>query len=233
MEFKDIINSPGLWIVSSILVIISVSQAIVFLRASIKEADAIGIDKKRRRSAIRSATITAIGPSLSPVITLITMIAVVGAPTTWMRLCDVGAARTELGVVGLTASITGAEVGTASFDLVAFANALWGMALNNFGWLFVMFILGHRMSKVVDTMNTKYDPKWIKRLMSGATIGLFAFLLGNQVSSYTIAKILPAVIAAAAMFIFSTVFKKSKRMQEISLGLSMLIGMFGAQLVLG
>ena len=233
MELKEIINSPGLWIVSSILVIISVSQAIVFMRAAIKEADAIGIDKNKRKSGMRSATITAIGPSLSPVITLLTMVAVVGAPTTWMRLCDVGAARTELGVISLTSALTGAEVGGASFDLVAFANALWGMALNNFGWLFVVFILGHRMSKVVDTMNTKYDPKWIKRLMSGASIGLFAFLLGNQVKSYNIDKLLPAVIAAVCMFILSTVFKKNKRMQEIALGLSMLIGMFGTQLVLG
>jgi hypothetical protein len=32
------------------------------------------------------------------------------------------------------------------------------MALNNFGWLFVVFILGHRMSKVVTSMNEKYDP---------------------------------------------------------------------------
>ena len=119
MDFKEIINSPGLWIVSSLMVIISVSQAIVFMRAAIKEADSLGIDKSKRKSAIRSATITAIGPSLAPVITLLTMVAIVGAPTTWMRLCDVGAARSEMGVLGLTSSITGAELGTDSFGLEA------------------------------------------------------------------------------------------------------------------
>ena len=49
-----------------------------------------------------------------------------------MRLCDVGAARTELGVISLTSTLAGAEVGSASFGTEAFSYALWGMALNNF-----------------------------------------------------------------------------------------------------
>ncbi len=233
MNFNEIINSPGLWIVSSLIVIISVSQAIVFMRAAIKEADKVGIDPAKRKSAMRSATITAIGPSLAPVITLLTMVAVVGAPTTWMRLCDVGAARTELGVLALTSSLTGAEIGTESFGIEAFTNGLWGMALNNFGWLFIVFILGHRMSKVVDKMNTTYDPKWIRKLMGGATIGLFAFLLCNQVSAFTVFKLLPAILSAATMLILTTVFKKNKRLQEVALGIAMLVGMLASQAILG
>lgn len=233
MNIKEIMNSPGLWIVSSFIVIISVSQAIVFMRAAIKEADSIGIDPNKRKSAMRSAMITAIGPSLSPVITLLTMVAIVGAPTTWMRLSDVGAARTELGVLALTSTISGAEVGTDNFGIEAFTHGLWGMALNNFGWLIVVFILGHRMSKVVDKMNTKYDPKWIKKLMVGATLGLFAFLLGNQVSTYTLDKVLPAVLSAVTMLVLTIVFKKNKRLQEVALGLSMLVGMFVSQMIFG
>ncbi len=233
MGYKEIINSPGLWIVSSFIVIISVSQAIVFMKSAIREADELGIDKEKRKSAIRSATFTAIGPSLAPVITLLTMVAIVGAPTTWMRLCDVGAARSEIGVLSITSSLTGAEIGTSSFGLEAFSNGLWGMALNNFGWLFVVFILGHRMGNVVTKMNSKYDPKWVKKLMGGATIGLFAFLLCNQVSTYTMDKFLPAIASAVSMSIFSSVFKKNKRLQEVALGVSMLIGMFVSQAVLG
>ena len=233
MEFQAMINSPGLWIVSSFLVIISVSQAVVFMRAALKEASSLGIDKERRKAAIRSAGITALGPSLSPVITLLSLIVVVGAPTTWMRLCDVGAARTELGVVALTSGLAGVEVGSAQFGAQAFSYALWGMALNNFGWLFVVFILGHRMSKVVDQMNSKYDPAWIKKLMAGATIGLFGYLLANQIKDFAVPKLTPAIISAAVMFILTTVFKKNQRIQELSLGIALLVGMFGAQLIFG
>lgn len=233
MDFQTMINSPGMWIASSFLVIISVSQAVVFLRAALKEATSLGIDEKKRKAAIRSACITAIGPSLSPVITLLSLVAVVGAPTTWMRLCDVGAARTELGVISLTSTLAGAEVGSASFGTEAFSYALWGMALNNFGWLFLAFILGHRMSGVVEKMNTKYNPVWVKKLLAGATVGLFAYLLANQIQDLQMPKLTPAIISAVVMLLLTTVLKKYQRLQELALGISMLVGMIATQIVFG
>ena len=104
MDFQAMINSPILWVLSSLMVIASVGQSLVFLRTSIQEAERIGIERQRYRAGMRSAVITAIGPSFSPVITLLSMVAVIGGPTTWMRLCDVGAARTELAVVAIAAA---------------------------------------------------------------------------------------------------------------------------------
>lgn len=64
MEYSEIINNPMLWILSSFMVIASVSQAIIFLRNSLKEADRLGIEKARRTASVRSACITSLGPSL-------------------------------------------------------------------------------------------------------------------------------------------------------------------------
>lgn len=232
MKFQEMINSPGLWIVSSFLVIISVVQAIVFMKEALKEASNLGIERKGIKAAIRSASVTAIGPSLSPVITLLSLVAVIGAPTTWMRLCDVGAARTELGVISLTSNLSGVEVGSAAFRAEAFSYALWGMALNNLGWLFVVFILGHRMRGIVEKMNMKYNPTWVKKLLTGATVGLFAYLLSNQIKTFEIPKLTPAIISAIVMLVLTTLFKKNQRLQELSLGIAMLIGMFGTQIIL-
>ncbi|MCR1644125.1 DUF5058 family protein [Clostridioides difficile] len=232
MKFQEMINSLGLWIVSSFLVIISVVQAIVFMKSALKEASNLGIERKGIKAAIRSASVTAIGPSLSPVITLLSLVAVIGAPTTWMRLCDVGAARTELGVISLTSNLSGVEVGSAAFGAEAFSYALWGMALNNLGWLLVVFILGHRMRGIVEKMNVKYNPTWVKKLLAGATVGLFAYLLSNQIKTFEIPKLTPAVISAIVMLVLTTLFKKNQRLQELSLGIAMLIGMFGTQIVL-
>ncbi|KAK2230169.1 hypothetical protein XC54_11215 [Clostridioides difficile] len=211
---------------------ISVVQAIVFMKSALKEASNLGIERKGIKAAIRSASVTAIGPSLSPVITLLSLVAVIGAPTTWMRLCDVGAARTELGVISLTSNLSGVEVGSAAFGAEAFSYALWGMALNNLGWLLVVFILGHRMRGIVEKMNVKYNPTWVKKLLAGATVGLFAYLLSNQIKTFEIPKLTPAVISAIVMLVLTTLFKKNQRLQELSLGIAMLIGMFGTQIVL-
>ena len=192
---------------------VHMAQALIFLKNSLKEAERLGIDRSRRRAGMRSAVLTSLGPSLAPVVSVLALIAVIGSPTTWMRLCDVGAARTELGVVSLMADITGAEVGGASFDLQAFVHSLWGMALNNLGWLLVVFLLIHRMDKVVTWMDTKYDPKWIKVLMGAATMGLFAYLLGNQLYTFTwTTKWLPAVLGGGMMLVMTTAFKKHQRL---------------------
>ncbi len=234
MDMNAIINSPMLWILSSLIVIASVAQALIFLKNSLKEAERLGIDRSRRRAGMRSAVLTSLGPSLAPVVSVLALIAVIGSPTTWMRLCDVGAARTELGVVSLMADITGAEVGGASFDLQAFVHSLWGMALNNLGWLLVVFLLIHRMDKVVTWMDTKYDPKWIKVLMGAATMGLFAYLLGNQLYTFTwTTKWLPAVLGGGMMLVMTTAFKKHQRLQELALGISLLFGMLVTQAIVG
>ena len=85
MELQKVMNSPGLWIASSFMVIFIVILGIVYFKMGLKRAKELGIEKERYIPAIRSAAITSIGPSLSPVIVLLSMIAVVGAPTPWYQ----------------------------------------------------------------------------------------------------------------------------------------------------
>lgn len=231
--FLNMINSPGLWITSSFMVIASVLQSFIFFRTSLKEAKELGIERQKYRAGIRSAVITSIGPSFSPVIVLMSMVAVLGSPTTWMRLCDVGAARTELAVVSLAAGLAGTEMGSTTFGSTAFSYSLWAMALNNLGWLVIVLLLTHRMSGIVTRMNEKFDPRWVKLLMGGATLGLFAYLLTNQLVGKTTVKWVAAVISGAIMLLLTTVFKKHQRIQELALGIAMLGGMFLTQAIMG
>lgn len=215
------------------MVLMSLIQAGLFLRTSWREAGRLGISQKKRRACLRSATLTALGPSLSPIIIMISMIAIAGGPTTWMVLNNVGAARTELAVVSLAAGLAGTEVGSASFGSTAFSYSLWAMALNNLGWLVIVLLLTHRMNGIVVKMNTKFDPKWVKLLMGGATLGLFAYLLTNQLVGKASIKWVAAVLSGAIMLILTTVFKKHQRIQELALGIAMLGGMFLTQAIMG
>lgn len=243
MSLKEIMNSPGMWIASSFMVIIIVILAVIYFRMGLKRAQELGITKERYIPAIRSAAITSIGPSLSPVIVLLSMIAVVGAPTTWMRLNDVGAARTELSIVTMACGLLGIDPSSADFGVQAFSYATWGMALNNLGWFVVALVLTHRMGQAVDFLNTKYDRKWINMLMSGATFGVTGYLLANQiVPKFMVADaelllrmkgLLPAVIAGAVMLLINKFLGKHQRLQELALGIAMLAGMFAAQFIYG
>ncbi|MBS4536468.1 DUF5058 family protein [Clostridium sp. D2Q-14] len=235
-ELEQIVNSPGLWLASALMVIAVAAMAVIFFNTGLKEAKRIQIPKERYGAGIRSAAISAIGPSISPVIILLSMVALVGAPTTWMRLSDVGAGRTEIAVISMAANAVGAEAGTASFGIEAFTSSLWAMALNNFGWLFVVLALTHRMDKGVELLYSKFDSKWIKMLLAGSTLGLFGYLLTSQLISRTSSnvnyqKIVAVLAAAVVTLIITKAFPNNKRLKEVSLGISMIVGMAVAQIL--
>lgn len=242
MNIKALMNSRGLWVASSFMVICVVLFAVHYFRISRKRAKELGIPDKKVRSAIRSAAVTSLGPSLSPVIVLLSMITIIGGPTTWMSLNDVGAARTELAMITMASGLLGIDPNTAAFTGKAFSFSIWAIALNNAGWMIVALLLTHRMEKAVDFLYGKYHKKWIDMLMLGATFGVTSYLLSNQIvgkmftlhpdTLHHLAGLIPALISGCTMYLISR-FVKNQKLQELALGISMLCGMFGAQLIFG
>ncbi|WP_312202390.1 DUF5058 family protein [Anaerospora hongkongensis] len=225
MDLKTVINSPGMWFASSIIIIVILLQSLIYLREAFKAADKLNMPRETCYAGMRSAMITALGPALAPVIVLLALIAVVGAPTAWMRLNDIGAARTELAMLTLAAKVIGVDPQSAAFNLKAYTYSLWGMALNNIGWMLVALLFTHKMGSMVVKLNQKYDPKWIKYLMTGASVGLFAFLLSGQLINAKTDNWYAAFISAGFMLVISRLFRKHQRLQEVALGVSMIAGM--------
>lgn len=227
MNLASVMNSPGMWIASSIMVIVVVVQSILFLREGFRGAKELGIPHSECIKGMRVALITAIGPSLAPVIILLALIAVLGAPTAWMRLNDIGAARTELAISALSTKLVGVELKPGALDLKAFSYATWGMALNNVGWIVIALIFVGRMNTAIKTINQKYDPRWINLLMVGASIGLFAYLLSTNLIKGG-GNLVAGVVSFLSMYLISKYAGRYQRLQELALGIAMLIGMFVA-----
>lgn len=224
MDISTIQNSAGLWICAAVMVILIVVQAIVYLVVSKKEATKLGISKEKQHQAMRSAAITCIGPSLALCIMLITLMASLGAPTAWMRLNDVGSGRSELAIAGMVEDLVTAEEGTYEWDIQNFSYAIWAQGIDVVGWLLggiITIIVG---KKLTDKMNEKMDTKWVKMLMGGCLISLFTYLLANQTYNKGNAYIASAVFGGLTMFVLNMVFKKNKRLQELSLGIAILVG---------
>lgn len=227
MNLQSVMNSPGMWLASSVMVIVVVVQSILFLREAFKGAEALDIPRSECMKGLRAAMITAIGPSLGPVVILLALLAVLGGPTTWMRMNDIGAARTELAMSALATKAYGVEMRSAAFDLKGFSYAIWGMALNNAGWMVVALIFVKRMNSSIKKMNEKYDPRWVKLFMTGAAIGLFAYLWSGSIIKGG-GGLFAGMVSFVSMFIISKFAGKYPRLQEPALGIAMLIGMFMA-----
>lgn len=231
MDISKIMGSSGLWIACSVMVITVIIQSIIYFRSAMKFALHVGLSPDQCKRGIRSALITAFGPSFSPVIVMLSLIAVLGAPTTWMRMNDIGAARTELAITRLSVAAMGGDIAAGSLTAEMFDVAVWGMALNNVGWMLVALILTPRMAGAISWMNEKYDRSWINLMMSASMVGVFGYLSTNELvaKSKTIFKdspyLMAALSAAASMLLITKLLRKYPRMQELSLGISMLVGM--------
>ena len=231
MKLEDVMNSPMLWVVSSFIVIVVLCEAAVFMRQAFKSAEKMGIPRSECITGMRAAMITAIGPAFSPVIVLIALMAVLGGPTAWMRMNDIGAARTELAMSTIATGMAGSSLEAGKLTLLGFVFALWGMALNNAGWIVVGGYSASYLKGGVDYMKRKFDANWIKLLMAAAALGLFSSLLSNSViakGNLVIKNLFAGVVSFVAMMIISYVFRGNQRIQEFSLGLAMLIGMYTA-----
>lgn len=229
MELKDIMNSPMLWVVSSIMIIVIVTESLAFMRQAFKSAEKMGIPREECITGMRSAMITAIGPAFSPVIVLIALMAVLGGPTAWMRMNDIGAARTELAMSTIATGMAGSTLEAGKLSLLGFVFALWGMALNNSGWIVIGGYSAPQLGKAVNYMKEKFDQVWVKLVMAAAALGLFGTLLSNALISkgnLVTKNLFAGIVAFIAMTIISHFFKGNQRLQEFSLGLAMLLAMY-------
>ncbi len=235
MELQTIINSPGMWLASSVMVITIIVQSALFLRKALVEAKKMNLDKQRCIRAARAAAITAVGPSLSPVIVMIALIPILGGPNAWMRVIDIGAPQTELAVAALASKIINVDLRSPAFNLEGYSYAMWGQALNNVGWLLVAFFGVHRMGGALQTLNTKCNPIWIKWLMAGAAMGLYGYLLAGQVvpKSIRVDYLAASIFASIAMCVIVQVSRKFPILREPAIGLSMLAGMWLTQAFFG
>lgn len=225
LKLNEIMNSYGMWIACSFMMLVLIIQSVLFVKVSLKESKNLGMDQQKIKEGIRSAMVTSIGPTVAQIVILMSLIAVVGAPNAWMRINDVGAGRSEIAQVSIGASVFGVEPGAAGYGVEAFSYSLWAMALNNVGWMIMALLCAGKMGIMVEKLNTKYDPKWIKLLMKGSVLGVFGYLLTGNIIGKPNYYILAAVISAIVMLALGKLFGKNQRIQEISLGIAMLCGM--------
>ena len=229
MDTQAILNSPGLWAICSIMVIVILTQSILYFRLGHSEAKRLEIPPEKVKQGIRAAVITALGPTISSAIVLLSLVVMIGGPMAWMRLNDVGAARTEMAIVSMVQSII--PEGASEFTGITFA--AWGQAFNNVGWMIVALVATKRMGWAVDKMNAKFSPVVVKAAMSGAAVGLFAYLVPNNLIGKASPFWVAAVVSGASILIINKIVKNQQRLQELSLGNAMILGMIAASIVGG
>lgn len=229
-EYLNIANDPVLWLMAVPAVAMVAIQAWIFSKRSFDASELAGLTKHQCRQAFRVGAVSAIGPSLAVFIVMIGMMAVVGAPITWLRLSFIGAAPTELTATTVGAKAMGIDLGSAEYGLTAFASSVWTMTLNGCGWLVFCGLFTHQLDKVMDKV-TGGSMALMTTVCGAAVLGTSGYLATDH--AFKGVPNFAAVIAAAiTMVILLKVSEKIPKIKEYNLGIAMIAGMIAAVIAL-
>lgn len=95
MDYLTIANSPVFWGLCGITVLISLAQALLFMRQAKKAAVEVNLEKGLANKAFKIGLISAIGPACGVFIVMVGLMASIGGPMAWLRLSIIGAAATD------------------------------------------------------------------------------------------------------------------------------------------
>lgn len=232
----QIANSPAIWILAGITVLIVITQTGLFMRLAYRASKTkqVNVSGAQCNRALRAGIVSAIGPAFGVFVVMIGLIAVLGGPMAWLRLSVIGGASTELTAATVGVKTAGGDIAAGDISMMELSTAWWTMTINACGWLVVVFLFGSRMEKVRTRIGGG-DSRWMEIFSSAATLGIFGafcseyIVTGIQTADFK--TIIATVGAGAAMWIFLTLSKKFKWLSEYSLGLAMIVGLFAAILI--
>lgn len=227
--YLEIANDPIIWILVIPTVIMVMYQAYLFMKRSIKAGPLVGLTDNDLKTAVRVGAICSIGPGLSMFTIMIAMMSILGAPFAWLRLSIIGTVTTEMLGANAAAKAMGVDLASTDFGIIAFACAVWVITLNTWGFFIFNLLFAHKL-ETVRTAIEKKDINLFNAVGTCVMIGAIAMFTAGQMVGGT-ARIVAVLASAACMLLLMQISKKVPKLQEYSLGIAMLAGMFIAQLM--
>lgn len=218
----------AIWVFAGLLVGMVVVQALLFLRL------ALNFNKKHKllskeeiTLATRTGLITAVGPAISVLPIVLSLIVLVGSGTTFMRCGVIGAPVFELMIASLTAQTVGVELGSAEFTQAIFTMCLFGMGLSVMGYFVNTIITLKPLDRAVEKSEKSQKRSFIPYMSSAAMIGILVSLIMDKLTN--IPNIATLIGAGIITLLVSALAKKMNSRTLASMALA--IAMVGAMVI--
>lgn len=148
MTFNEIMNSPLLYALVGAGIVYILIFCVITLRKAYRHGLEIGLTKEKLKTAITSSAIYSIVPSISIVIGLFSLAAVLGVPWSWFRLSVVGSVTYELMAADMVATGAGYEsiaALNAAGDASIVGTVMFVMSICILGGIVGVLIFGKRV----------------------------------------------------------------------------------------
>ena len=177
MDFS--VNSPALFAIVGIIIAFVVAQSVFFLVRAYRRGLAIGMEKRKLNSVIKSAAVFTIAPAVGIFIGVITLSKKLGIALPWLRLSVIGSLTYELTAAENAAASVGASLSDSSTALTAsqYVTIATVMTLGIVASLILAPLLGKKISGGVLKIRNK-DSKWGDVFMTSLFMGMISAFLG-------------------------------------------------------
>ena len=236
-EVAKIANSPVMWIISLLTVGLVAFQAILIYRLTKKYAETKkALTPDEMKAALKTGGVVAIGPAISVFVLALSMISLLGAPATLMRIGIIGSATTEMTAATVGAMMAGVSLGADELTLAAFGCAMFGCAVMSCGYLIMIPILSRGLGKGLQKLFApKEGGKQGKAaVFFGAVFPvLFILLLTLTQVANGMDYVGALIIAGIVSMTLDKIAKKKniKWLKEWGMGISVLAGMISGPIL--
>lgn len=237
MEFS--VNHPILFLLVGIVILIVLAQSIFFLIKALNRAKEIGMDTKKLRRIIISASVFTIAPAVAIVVSVIALSKDLGLALPWLRLSVVGSMSYETIAASNALSGMGLEFGkVANLTAEQFVTITLVMTISIMVGIWLVPVLCKRMKTGLVNMKNK-DAKWLDIFQSAMFIGMISAFVGFVFCDFSgvfkgeTAGLIPVcvmAVSAVTMLLAGALMKitKARWINDYALPLSLIIGMASA-----
>lgn len=177
MEFNK--NHPLLFLLVGIVIAVVLAQSVYFLVKAYRRAKKIGMDMKKIKKTIITASLFTIAPAVSIVITILALSNSLGVALPWLRLSVVGSLSYETIAASnaATGMVTSLAALASSMDASQFLTILIVMTVSIMVGIWLVPVLAKRMQKGLVSFE-KRDKKWSDILQASLFIGMISAFVG-------------------------------------------------------
>lgn len=175
---KDIISSPLLLILVSAGLLYIVGFSVVYLRKALKRCREMGISDGELKTVIRSSAIFSIVPSLSIVVGLFVLIAVLGSVWSWWRLSVIGSLSYETMIASSISNVLGYASSAEMMEAATgrqFGIVMILMSVGMLSGFLILLPLGKKLCQSVDLSDS--DPSKQKSTWRNVLSGVFMLVM--------------------------------------------------------
>lgn len=237
MQFD--VNSPVLYLLAGVIVLIVLAQSAYFLVKAWKRGREIGMESEKLKRIARTAAVFTIAPAAAIVISVITLSKDLGVPLPWLRLSVVGnlsyetiAASNALSTMGLT---FGKVDSMTAQQYVTIASV---MTLSIMVGIWLVPLIGKKLQNGVINLENR-DKKWGEIFSASMFIGMISAFVGYVFSDFStifhgdpvgLIPVLVMIVSALVMCIAGVLVKKTswRWISDYALPVSLVLGMASA-----